>query len=117
MIVIVLSLCPAKLRGHLTRWVLEVSPGVFVGSVNSRVRDLLWDQMLENVGTGRAIMAFQTNTEQKLDFKVHGHEWVPTDFDGISLMMRPNTNAKQVKNEKKTGWSNASKYRRARQGR
>ncbi|MBO1900533.1 type I-E CRISPR-associated endoribonuclease Cas2 [Leucobacter weissii] len=114
MIVVVLSSCPAKLRGHLTRWVLEISAGVFVGSVTARVRDLLWDQILENIGAGRAIMVFQTNTEQKLDFKVHGHEWIPTDFEGISLMMRPNSSAKQVTNARKTGWSNASRYRRGR---
>ena len=31
MVVIVLTACPAGLRGHLTRWLLEISPGVFVG--------------------------------------------------------------------------------------
>lgn len=32
MVVIVLSACPAGLRGHLTRWLLEISAGVFVGT-------------------------------------------------------------------------------------
>lgn len=112
MIVIVLSLCSATLRGHLTRWVLEISPGVFVGNVNTRVRELLWNQIIENIGSGRALLVFKTSTEQGFDFKVHGHEWKPTDFDGIALMMRPNTNAKQLGNERKAGWSNASRYRR-----
>ncbi|WP_217132962.1 type I-E CRISPR-associated endoribonuclease Cas2e [Leucobacter chinensis] len=114
MIVIVLTSCTAKLRGHLTRWILEISPGVFVGAVNSRVRDLLWEQVLEHVGSGRAIMAFRTNTEQGFEFRVHHHDWIPTDFEGLSLMMRPNTNAKNITKERKAGWSNASRYRRAR---
>ncbi|MGO4760857.1 type I-E CRISPR-associated endoribonuclease Cas2, partial [Streptomyces sp. 2MCAF27] len=29
MTVIVLTNCPAGLRGFLTRWLLEISPGVF----------------------------------------------------------------------------------------
>jgi CRISPR-associated protein Cas2 len=41
MVVIVLSACPAGLRGHLTRWLVEISAGVFVGHVSARVRDLL----------------------------------------------------------------------------
>ncbi|WP_423232601.1 type I-E CRISPR-associated endoribonuclease Cas2e, partial [Bacillus licheniformis] len=43
MTVLVLTACPAGLRGHLTRWLLEISPGVFVGHVPARVRDALWD--------------------------------------------------------------------------
>ena len=31
MVVLVLSAAPASLRGSMTRWLLEVSPGVFVG--------------------------------------------------------------------------------------
>ncbi|MCQ8210670.1 type I-E CRISPR-associated endoribonuclease Cas2e, partial [Cutibacterium acnes subsp. acnes] len=44
MTVLVLTACPAGLRGHLTRWLLEISPGVFVGHVPTRVRDALWDR-------------------------------------------------------------------------
>jgi CRISPR-associated protein Cas2 len=29
MVIIVLTACPAGLRGHLTRWLLEISAGVF----------------------------------------------------------------------------------------
>ena len=31
MIVIVLSACPVSLRGDLTKWLLEINPGVGVG--------------------------------------------------------------------------------------
>ena len=41
MIVVVLSACPTGLRGDLTRWLLEVSPGTFVGNVSAKVRDAL----------------------------------------------------------------------------
>ena len=36
------------LRGELNRWFLELKPGVFVGNVNARIRDLLWDRIILN---------------------------------------------------------------------
>ena len=56
MTVLVLTACPADLRGHLTRWLLEISPGVFVGHVPARVRDALWDRVIEMRRDGRAIL-------------------------------------------------------------
>lgn len=54
MIVIVVSACPTGLRGHLTRWLLEISAGVFVGKVTTRVRELLWLRTVDMVKTGRS---------------------------------------------------------------
>ncbi|GAA4579109.1 hypothetical protein GCM10023100_57010 [Actinocorallia cavernae] len=52
MTVIVLANCPPGLRGFLTRWLLEVSPGVFLGSPSARVRDILWDEVRQYRGKG-----------------------------------------------------------------
>nr|WP_237268057.1 type I-E CRISPR-associated endoribonuclease Cas2e [Tessaracoccus aquimaris] len=76
------------MRGHLTRWLLEVSPGVFVGHLTTRIRDHLWLRVLEMCKDGRAIMIFGTNGEQRLGFKVHNHSWEVVDVDGVSLMRR-----------------------------
>ena len=89
MTVIVLTACPEGLRGQLTRWLLEVAPGVFVGHVSARVRALLWERVVELIGHGRGLMIYSARCEQRLAFEVCGHDWVPTDFDGIQLMMRP----------------------------
>jgi CRISPR-associated protein Cas2 len=88
-IVLVMSACPAGLRGQLTRWLLEISPGVFVGHVPARVRDLLWERVVELCGRGRALLVHSTTGEQRLAFRVHGHDWTPRDFDGIQLICRP----------------------------
>lgn len=118
MVVVVLTLCPPRLRGHLTRWLLEISPGVYVGHVTARVRDLIWEQILENLHNGRAIMAYSANNEQGLAFKVHGQEWEPVDFEGITLVMRANhdgaraTDGKPEQAKRKTGWSKASRFRK-----
>ncbi|WGW12933.1 type I-E CRISPR-associated endoribonuclease Cas2e [Saxibacter everestensis] len=109
MVVLVLSACPVGLRGQLTRWLLEISAGVFVGRVSTRVRDLLWQRAVEMVGQGRAIMVYSAANEQRLEFRVHGHHWEPVDFDGISLMMRPNEGGDvESRTMPQTGWSSAS---------
>ncbi|WP_280314021.1 type I-E CRISPR-associated endoribonuclease Cas2e [Nocardia wallacei] len=114
MVVIVLSACPAGLRGHLTRWLLEISPGVFVGIITARVRDLAWQRVVELSKDGRAIMIYSTRSEQRLAFKVHRHEWEPVDIDGINLIRRPHT-GEQKASGPRSGWSKASRYRKAAQ--
>lgn len=89
MTVVVLSVCPPRLRGQLTRWLMEISAGVYVGHVSARVRELLWLRIVDDIGRGRAIMVHSVRGEQRLSFRVHNHEWEPVDFDGLRLMMRP----------------------------
>lgn len=113
MVVLVLTACPAGLRGHLTRWLLEISAGVFVGHITPRVRDLLWQRVLELANDGRAIMIYNARGEQGLAFKVHRHDWQPTDVDGIQLMLRPKPGGQPKRRDLRPGWSNASRYRRA----
>ena len=45
MTVIVMECAPESVRGELTRWFLELKPGVFVGNVNVRIRELLWKRV------------------------------------------------------------------------
>jgi CRISPR-associated protein Cas2 len=113
MTVIVVTACPAGLRGDLTRWLLEISPGVFVGTVNKRVRTLMWARVLEMVRTGRALMVYRANNEQGLAFEVHEHNWSPVDFEGITLMLRPADEAEETPAQRSTeGWSSAGRRRK-----
>ena len=84
-----LTNCPPKLRGALTKWLFEISAGVYVGNVSARVRELLWLRVRENCGSGRAVMVFSTDNEQGFDFLVYGTVWFPADFDGIRIMKIP----------------------------
>ena len=72
MTVIVLTSVPPGLRGHLTRWLLEISPGVYIGHVTSRVRKFMWARVIEFVENGRALMVYSMRNEQRLAFEVHG---------------------------------------------
>jgi CRISPR-associated protein Cas2 len=110
-VVIVLTACPAGLRGHLTRWLLEIAPGVFVGAIPARVRDLAWARTVELSKDGKAIMVYATKGEQRLAFKVHRHDWVPVDFDGLQLMLRPS--GEKAPSGMRKGWSSVGRMRAA----
>ncbi|GAB3752728.1 hypothetical protein GCM10027591_00790 [Zhihengliuella somnathii] len=89
MMVLVLTAAPPGLRGDLTKWLLEISPGVFVGKVSRRIREKLWERTVALCSTGRALMVYSTPGEQGLSFEAHGHDWHPTDLDGVTVMKRP----------------------------
>ncbi|RNL87635.1 type I-E CRISPR-associated endoribonuclease Cas2e [Halostreptopolyspora alba] len=110
MTVIVLTLCPAGLRGFLTRWLLEVSSGVFVGAPSARVRDALWAEVREYAGNGRALLIYSTNNEQGYTFETFEHHWEPMDHEGLTLIHRPNKRSSA--GAKKRGWSKVAKRRR-----
>ena len=114
MIVLQLTDCPIGLRGDLTKWLLEISSGVFVGQISARVRDNLWERVQENCRKGRAIMVYNANNEQRLDFRIHGDTWEPVDFDGIKLMLRPSpSRLAENRSQIKTGFSDAAKIQAA----
>lgn len=110
MMVLVVSACPAGLRGDLTKWLMEISSGVFVGRPSARVRDLIWERTTELSKDGRAILVYNANNEQGMEFRTHRPEWHPTDFDGLTLMVRPHK--KELSRRK--GWSNARRFRKSR---
>ncbi|MCS4492460.1 type I-E CRISPR-associated endoribonuclease Cas2e [Corynebacterium sp. ES2715-CONJ3] len=115
MITIVLSSCPPSLRGHLTRWLSEISAGVFVGKVNPRIRDKLWALVTQELGNGRAIMTFTTREyEQGYGFRVHNHEWEIVDVEGVNLVRRPSKARRAQEVKPKVGWSRAGRKHRFR---
>lgn len=114
MTVIVLTNCPPGLRGFLTRWLLEISAGVFIGNPSARIRDVLWDEVQQYADQGRALLAHTTNNEQGYTFRTFDHAWHPVDREGLTLIHRPdsgNVNSAEGMGPK-TGWSKASKRRR-----
>ncbi|MCL1803022.1 MAG: type I-E CRISPR-associated endoribonuclease Cas2e [Eubacteriaceae bacterium] len=94
----------------MTKWLCEISTGVFVGNMNARVRDEVWERIKKYIGSGKATMVFTTNNEQGYEFKIIGDGWLPIDYDGLKLVMRPRV---QKVVETSQGYSKASKFRMA----
>ena len=87
MLVIVVENAPPRLRGRLAVWLLEVRAGVYVGKLSRRVREMLWEQVLEGIEDGNAVMIWSTNTESGFDFETVGpNRRMPTDYQGLRLV-------------------------------
>ena len=113
-VVAVLSDCPPRLRGDMTKWFVEVNTGVYVGNMSARVRDELWDRIVDNLSHGHATMMFTAAGEQHMDFRVHNAYWEIVDFDGVKLMRRPDPTARtSAEPELKVGFSKASRHRKS----
>lgn len=87
MLVVVTEAVPARLRGRLAVWLLEVRAGVYIGDVSRRIREMIWDQISVLAEDGNVVMAWATNTESGFDFVTYGHNRrEPVDLDGIRLV-------------------------------
>lgn len=92
MIVLVVSKVPKSLRGRLTRWLMQMKPGVFVGTLSSRVRDRLWQSTCDSVRGGWAVLLFTAKSEQGFDLRAHGNAPVQfEDFEGLWMAKRSKT--------------------------
>ena len=89
MTVIVLVASPPGLRGHLTRWLVEVDAGVFVGQLSARVRSRIWPVLVERIGDGQAVMIAPADNEQGWTVLTAGRDrYHPVDYDGLILSAR-----------------------------
>ena len=108
MIVITLSKTPPALRGDLTRWCQEIQTGIYVGEVSARIRDKLWQRVLDNIGNGEATLVYNTNTEQGYAFRTTRQSRRVVDFDGMLFVKHVVTKETVVH-----GFSNAAKFHKA----
>lgn len=89
MIVMFLRSTPVGVRGEMTKWLLEPYPGVFIGNLNARVRDLLWDKCCNHKKVTGVLQVWNTNTEQGYFMRGYGNlKCEIVDFDGLQLIMK-----------------------------
>lgn len=88
MVVMTLELVSPRLRGGLSKWLYEVSTGVYVGRISATVRDLLWEEVVKEAGgDGRAVLVYSTNTEQGFAIRMHGDSRRSiVELDGLQLV-------------------------------
>lgn len=110
--VITLKNSPPSLRGDLTKWMQEISTGVYVGNFNTKVREELWKRVVDSIGLGEATMTFSYRNEIGYNFETHNSDRTTIDYDGIPLVLMP-TKKEEEDSEKKHGFSKAAKIRKA----
>lgn len=90
MVIFVLERVPTGLRGELTRWMLEVKAGVFVGTLSADVRLRLWARIKERTKSGAAYLIHGSSGEQRFALESHGPtERMVVDYDGLLLIRAP----------------------------
>ena len=75
MMVLTIDHSPLKLRGELTKWLMEVKPGTFAGKVSALVRQKLWERVCETSGVAGAVMIYSMNNEQGFAMEMHGEPY------------------------------------------
>ncbi|MCR4764226.1 MAG: type I-E CRISPR-associated endoribonuclease Cas2e [Lachnospiraceae bacterium] len=89
MIVIVMDNASEKLRGELTKWLLEVKPGVLVGKTSALVREKLWEKVENDESRSGALLIYNSDNEQGFAIKMVGIlRRSVIDLDGIQLIKR-----------------------------
>lgn len=87
MLVIALEGAPARMRGRLSLWFLEVRAGVYVGKANPRLRDRVWEEIVADIGEGNAVMIEPAANEAGFAFRTAGrNRRVPVDDHGLPLV-------------------------------
>ena len=86
MLVIVTENVPPRLRGYLSRLLLELRAGVYIGDYSARVRERLWRVVQKEIGEGNAVLAWAAPNDAGFDFETCGaNRRIPTLLDGLKL--------------------------------
>jgi CRISPR-associated protein Cas2 len=90
MIVLLMEKVPVSLRGEITRWMIELRPGVFAGNLSAMVRDKLWDHICDKTRGGAATLLQSAANEQGYTIRTHGETSRKIrSFDGLLLVTVP----------------------------
>lgn len=103
MIVIVTQLMPKNVLGIISRYLMEVSSGTFVGKLRTDMREELWGFIKANAKSGRAVLIVRANNSQGYVIDQINHEMSILDFEGVTLIRRTEN---KTSNAGK-GWSKA----------
>ncbi|MBS2963951.1 type I-E CRISPR-associated endoribonuclease Cas2 [Actinocrinis puniceicyclus] len=78
---------PPHVRGALSRWMIEPTPGLYVGTLSKKVRDELWAVVAASVQDGAAVLIQPADNEQRFAIATAGERRrTPIDLDGLTLI-------------------------------
>lgn len=104
MVVLLLESVPARMRGELSRWMIEPRVGVFVGNISAMVRDKLWEHLVKQEPTGGLMMLYSAKTEQGFAIRVSGDTTRRVvDMEGLFLIQKVRSETKPAPGQSPTG--------------
>lgn len=98
LVVISTTAVPDHVRGALTRWMVEPTPGFYVGTLSARVRDELWQAVSGSVADGAATCVYpHADREQRFVIRTAGRRRrTVIDLDGLQLIQFHAENEQQL---------------------
>ena len=89
MVIISVEHAKPKIEGYLTRHMLKIRPGIFVGRLSKTRRDCLWEHIIDEQPDIDSVMCYDI-ANKTISIQTHGN---PTrkvvDVDGIQLLAYP----------------------------
>ena len=109
--VITLSKVLNSLRGDLSKWLQEVATGVYVGNLNTKVREKLWDRVKDNLKDGEATISYYHRNEIGYNFETINGIREVIDSEGLPLVL---VKKEETEREKalKEGFSKAAQFKK-----
>ena len=106
MVVISLEHAPDHLKGWLCRYLYQIRPGLYVGTVNAKIRNLLWERINGTIDCKAAVMLWSDTNEQKFSFRIKGDlrrklkdiegvHWIYVDREITHLEFKAKTSTKK----------------------
>ena len=87
MMVVVTNNVPARLRGRLAVWLLEIRAGVYVGNYSAKTRVMIRDTVRDMLADGDAVVAWVAPNDAGYEFETFGtNRRNPIDLDGLRLI-------------------------------
>lgn len=89
MVIFLLEHVPAKVRGELSRWMIEPRACMFVGSISAMVREKLWEHLIKDYPDCGAMLLYSAQTEQGFAIRTNGDTTRRVvDMEGVALIQR-----------------------------
>ncbi len=86
-LVVVTENVPARIRGRMAVWLLEIRAGVYIGDVSRRTREMIWEHLASGYDSGSVVMAWASSHESGYEFQTMGlNRRTPVEFDGLMLV-------------------------------
>jgi CRISPR-associated protein Cas2 len=90
MTVMILERVSPSVRGDLSRWMIEIKAGVFLGRINKLVREALWERCVQQADDGTVLQIWRANNEQGFDLRTYNPKGrIPTRYEGVWLVEVP----------------------------
>lgn len=106
MVVVSLEHSPDYLKGWLCRYLCQVRPGLYVGTINAKIRHLLWEKIDGTADCKDAVMLWSDANEQQFSFCLKGDprrklidsegiHWICVNHEITHLSFKAKTNTKK----------------------